>query len=660
MARTEHASIPAPDGIPLAATLFLPDDDTTAPWPAILEALPYRKDDITAHYRPEYARLADAGYVVCRLDVRGTGSSGGIATDEYPAVERTDLAAVIGWLASQAWSSGAVGMYGTSYSGFDSLQLAMERPSALKAIISIFASDDRYGDDVHYMGGVLKGLDVVDYPTYMVAMNALPPVPSVWGEGWREEWRRRVEQTEPWFFTWLEHQRHDDYWRSGSAQEDYGAIEAATMLVGGWADGYTNICLRSFPELTCPKRVLLGPWPHANVETCVPGPRVDLVPEMLRWWDRWLKGVDTGVEDEPPIVLFAQRSTEPDPLRREMRGAWRFEPTWPAERSRPAALALAGAAPGGVAHGDGPDTLEVRGDVGATAWISCAGTMPWGLSSDQRPDEALSLTYTWDALDHEVEVLGHPCLRVRVTSTTPVAFLSAKVCDVFPDGRSSLVVRGVLNLTQRDGRDAPAPLTPGEPVDVELDLEACSWTFEAGHRIRLVLAGADWPNTWSPPTPNTLTVDRASSSLELPVLDGPSPVTAVPILPPPRVPQTDPTANTDDGWSRWEVGWDAIERERRAIATYGGRGRPADGVPGTRDLYGGTVGASADDPGRAWALGESDLEVTYPEATCRSKVTLRLDSDADSYRVAIDLIVSEDGEQRWRRRWDRTFPRDLQ
>jgi putative CocE/NonD family hydrolase len=659
MVRTDYTSIAAPDGIPLAATLRFPDDAATAPWPAILEALPYRKDDVTAHYRPEYERLAEAGYVVCRLDVRGTGSSGGIATDEYPAVERTDLAAVIAWLAAQPWSSGAVGMYGTSYSGFNSLQVAMERPPALKAIISIFASDDRYGDDVHDMGGVLKALDVVDYPTYMVAMNALPPVPARWGDGWREEWRRRVEETEPWFFTWLEHQRHDDYWRFGSAQEDYGAIEAATMLVGGWADGYTNICLRSFPELTCPKRVLLGPWPHANVETCVPGPRIDLVPEMLRWWDRWLKGVDTGVEHEPPIALFAQRSTEPDPLRREVRGSWRFEPTWPAERLRPRRLALADASPGGDAHGERPDALEVRGDVGSTAWISCAGSMPWGLSSDQRPDEALSLTYTWDVLDDEVELLGHPRLRVRLTSEAPVAYLCAKVCDVFPDGRSSLVVRGVLNLTHRDGRDLPASLTPGEPVDVELELEACSWTFEAGHRIRLDLAGADWPNTWSPPTPNTLRLDRAASTLELPVLEGPSPADGAPALPPPRVPQTDPTADTEQGWSRWEVSWDAIERERRALATYGGMS-PAGDLPGMRDRYGGTVGVHADDPGRAWAEGESDLEVAYPEATCRSHARVRLDSDADTYRVAIELVVSEGGVERWRRRWDRAFPRDLQ
>jgi putative CocE/NonD family hydrolase len=659
MPETRHVRIEAPDGIGLAATLYLPSSDD-GPWPALLEALPYRKDDLTASYRPEYARLAEAGYVVCRVDVRGTGSSEGTATDEYPASERTDLLAVIDWLATQPWSSGAVGMFGTSYSGFNSLQLAMERPAALKAIVSIFASDDRYGDDVHYFGGAVKQLDVVDYPAYMVASNALPPVPEVFGEAWREEWERRVAETEPWLFTWLEHQRYDAYWRSGSLREDYGAIEAATMIVGGWADGYTNITLRSFPELRCPRRVLIGPWPHADVATCRPGPTIDIVPEMLRWWDRWLKGEDTGVDAEPPIVVYAQRSTRPDPIRPAVRGTWRFEPTWPPVRLTPSTLMLRDAEPGGLASGEGPDVLQVRGDVGATAWISCAGGMPWGQSGDQRPDEARSLTYTWEPLEQEREILGHPVLRTRIRSDVPVAYLSAKVCDVFPDGTSSLVVRGMVNLTQRTSRTDPEPLPAGAWVDVELLLEACAWTFDAGHRIRLDLAGADWPNAWAPPTAATLTIDRDATTLELPEPRGPAPVAVTPTLPASSSPQHDPLAVSDaDAW-RWEIVEDVVGRERRAVATYGGD-EPADGdVPAIRSRYGGTVGVSIDDPGLAWADGETDLEIAFPEATCRAWSRVRMDSDASTYRVAIELVVSEDGQERWRRSWERTFPRDLQ
>ena len=141
-----------------------------------------------------------------------------MATDEYPASEQADLCRVIGWLAEQPWSTGAVGMYGTSYSGFNSLQVAAERPPALKAIIAIYASDDRYTDDVHYTGGAVKLLDLVDYPLYMVALNALPPVPAIAGVDWRERWRERVERLEPWLLRWLEEQADGPYWRQGSVR----------------------------------------------------------------------------------------------------------------------------------------------------------------------------------------------------------------------------------------------------------------------------------------------------------------------------------------------------------------------------------------------------------------------------------------------------------
>jgi uncharacterized protein len=432
MSRREQVRIPISDGIELAATMFFPDAGD-GPWPALMEALPYRKDDVTASSVGHYATLADAGYVLCWLDIRGTGSSGGIATDEYTAAERNDLIEVIEWLATQPWSSGRVGMFGTSYGGFNSLQVALEAPPALQAIIPIFASDDRYADDVHYYGGALKQLDVVDYPTYMVAMNALPPVPSLWGEGWRDEWERRVERLEPWFLKWLSHQQRDAYWEYGSARERIEDIRAATMLVAGWADGYTNIALRSFPRMQAPTRLLIGPWSHGAPESCRPGPNIDFMAEMIRWFDRWLKDVPNGIDDEPPIVVYQQRSTAPDPLRDEVRGDWRFEPTWPPERLCPTPYALADAEPGGRARGDDDiDVLPVDPSVGETAWISCAGGLPWGQSADQRPDETRSLTYTWDPLPADLELFGHPVLRARVTSDRPTAYLSAKITDVFP------------------------------------------------------------------------------------------------------------------------------------------------------------------------------------------------------------------------------------
>ena len=233
----QDAWIPMADGVYLAVTLYLPDAGA-GPQPCILEALPYRKDDMTWGYRPEYERLRDEhGYAVARVDLRGTGSSGGRALDEYPEQEQHDLAEVLRWLASQPWCDGNIGMYGTSYSGFNSLQMACEQPPELKAVIAIYATDDRYTDDVHYMGGLLKWSDLLDYCHYMTALNALPPVPAVFGAGWRQEWHGRIADHEPWLLTWLRHQRRDRYWQHGSVRPGYERIRIPTMLVAGWADG---------------------------------------------------------------------------------------------------------------------------------------------------------------------------------------------------------------------------------------------------------------------------------------------------------------------------------------------------------------------------------------------------------------------------------------
>jgi uncharacterized protein len=427
--------IPMEDGVRLAASLWLPEGGRAAP--VVLEALPYRKDDATASYRPEYERLCGAhGYAVARVDLRGTGSSEGVATDEYPASEQDDLCQVIGWLADQPWSTGAVGMYGTSYSGFNSLQVAAERPPALKAVVAIYASDDRYTDDVHYTGGAVKLLDLVDYPLSMVALNALPPVPAIAGPDWRERWRERVERLEPWLLRWLEEQADGPYWRQGSVRPAYERIACPAMLVAGWADGYRNATFRVLERLQAPARLLFGPWSHMATDSSLPGPRIDLVPEMVRWWDRWLRGERNGVDEAPPVTVFVRHATRPAPDLDEHAGVWRDEPTWPPERATTLTLALKEATTGPAV-----DRLEVRPDVGSAAWISCAGHLPFGQPGDQRSDDAWSLTYDWE-LDRELEVLGHPRLAVRVGASAPVAFLSAKLCDVFPDGTSALVARG--------------------------------------------------------------------------------------------------------------------------------------------------------------------------------------------------------------------------
>ena len=643
-----HVWIPMPDGVRLAARLFLPE---SLPAPVVVEALPYRMDDLTSSYDEEYGRICEeGGFAVCRIDLRGTGSSQGIAVDEYPPQEQADLVEAIAWLAAQEWSTGRVGMYGSSWGGFNSLQVAMERPAALGAIVPIYASDDRYTDDVHYMGGVLKALDLVDWEIYMAACNVLPPTPAVYGEGWREEWLRRIEGTEPWLLRWLEEQVDGPYWRHGSLRPRYERIECPTMIVAGWADGYTNIALRGYEAMTCPRRVLIGPWSHMSPATSIPGPHIDLVPEIVRWFGRWLRDEPNGIDEEPPIVVFRRRSTRPAPDLTEMRGEWGTEPTWPAARGRELVLRPSG---------PGADAIEMTGDVGMAAWISIAGKPPWVLPDDQRDDDARSLKYEWDPLADELDLLGHPRLRLTVTSPHPVAFLSAKLCDVFEDGASALVSRGILNLAHRVGHDDARPLEPGIPMPVELELEATSWIFEPGQRVRLSLAGSDWPNTWPPPHGGELEVDRSTVELVLPTLAGPSP-TPPPTLPAPR--QTTVSADADDDGPAVVRYVERTDDETRVVTGYGST-YEAPFSARISEQYDGSVGVSTAEPGRAWAHAKTTYRIAWPEATVTTTAELDLRADAETYYLTIDVVAEEEGDDgigRIERRFERTIPRRLQ
>jgi uncharacterized protein len=635
--------IPMEDGIILAATLYLPAEDA-GPQPCILEALPYRKDDLTLSYESTYVRLRDEhGYAVCRLDLRGTGSSGGAATDEYPAQEQADLATVIGWLADQSWCSGAVGMYGTSYSGFNSLQMACEQPEALRAVIAIYASDDRYTDDVHYRGGGLRMIDLVDYCHYMTPMCALPPVPAVWGSGWREEWVRRTGSVEPWLFRWLEEQIDSDYWRHGSVRPSYDRIGCPVMIVAGWADGYRNNTFRTVEALRkhgIPHRLLVGPWPHASPSSAAPGPRIDLVPQMVAWWDRWLRGEDNGVDDgapgRPAVTAFVRTSTRPAPDLDLHQGFWTRE-DWPSPRVSPQRVEL-----------DERPPYVVRPDVGVDAWIDCAGHLPWGQSGDQRHDDVESLTWEWAAAGERI--MGQPRATLRVSVDKPVAFCSVKLCDVFPDGTSALVTRGSLNLTHRNGHSAPAALEPGLEYEIEVELDACAYAFDPGQRVRLSVAGADWPNTAAPPEPVTMTVH--GGHLELPLW------TDEPPYDPPSLPPGDDRSGEDPTGIIWRSDRDVLNRTTECVVDHGSSYPVAHG--GTaRERYRGRVGVNLRSFDQ-WAWADVEFELSWPEATVTTHASLDVRLDANDYDVIIALEAREGAQEVARRSWHRRFTRNLQ
>ncbi len=621
------------DGVRLAADLYLPATDTAVP--VLLEALPYRKDDLTSESHAEdYLRLrAEGGFAVCRLDVRGTGSSAGRATDEYPASELDDLADVIAWLAAQSWSNGRVGMFGYSYSGFNSLQVACERPAALGAICAIYATDDRYTDDVHYMGGALRAIDLVDYCHYMVPMNALPPVPALWGNAWRDEWLARIAEHEPWLLRWLHEQCDGPYWRHGSVRPVYARIECPTMIVAGWADGYRNNTFRTFEHLRCEKELLIGPWSHMAPSTSLPGPHIDLVPEMIAFFGKWLR--DDPTEPQPPIRVFVRHATRPAPDLNIHSGEWRYESDWPPQRLTPTVL-----------YDGRRRSLATRPDTGTAAWISCAGGLPWGQPLDQRDDDSWSLTTDWP-LSSPMEVMGHVIVTATVVSDQPIAYLSVKLNDVWPDGTSALVTRGLLNLTHRV--EPPAPLVPGEPSEIEVEMEATSWLFPAGHSIRLSVAGTDWPNTWIPPLPVTLTVESLQMQL--------------PVLPPggegqPKFAAIDAPVRDDVGDISWSTGHDVLRRVTHVATRYGGTYDVRHGGRMT-DHYEGLATVSTADPAQATAGGTVRFAIEWPGVSVAVESRLQVRSTTDAYCVDIELDALESGTIIAERRWSERFPRQL-
>jgi predicted acyl esterase len=629
------------DRAELAATLYLPDE-ATGPQPCLLEALPYRKDDLTS-YSSSYTRLRDDhGYAVCRLDLRGTGSSGGDATDEYPEVEQRDLATVIGWLAAQPWCDGGVGMWGTSYSGFNALQMACERPPALKAVCAIYASDDRWTDDVHWRGGALRLVDLVDYCHYMTPLPMLPPVPAVWGEGWREEWRRRLATVEPWVLTWLRQHRDGPYWRHGSVRDasgdgvgGYDRIGCPVMLVAGWADGYRNNSFRTVEALRragVPHRLLAGPWVHADPATAYPGPRIDLTVEMVAWWDRWLRGRQTEPHRDR-VDLFVRSSTRPEPDLDEHPGRW-VSDVWPSPATSWHRLDL-----------PGPRTLDVAPDVGTAAWIDCAGHLPWGLSGDQREDDARSLTWEWPA--RQEVVVGQPRVRLRVSADAPAASLSVKLCDVFPDGTSALVARGSLDLAFRDDVHGPAaPLVPREAYDVDVVLDACAYELSVGQRLRLSVAGADWPNTVAPPAPVTLTVH--GGTLDLPLWAGPG-------QPPPTFAPGAVRSGEDASDVSWTVTRDVLGRTTSCAVRHGADyDTPYDGSAAER--YAGEVAVDR----RTFAQharAECGYRLSWPGVEVRVASTMRVDVTAAGYDVAIDVDAHDGEDLVSHREWREHLPR---
>jgi uncharacterized protein len=653
-----HVHIPMSDGGYLSAHMVMPEGP--GPFPAVFDYYPYRKDDVSAGNMRFHHYLAQRGFAALKVDVRGTGGSTGTALDEYSLQEHLDGVEAIAWMAAQPWCNGKVGMFGTSYGGFNSLQVAMHRPPALKAICPMYFTDNRYTDDCHYKGGAMQMLyDIGTYGLGMVVMNALPPYPEGAGEGWAAIWEEHL-QNEPWILKWVENQTYNDYWRHGSLCEDYGAIECAAYLFGGWRDGYTNCNLRVFEHLRGPKKVLIGPWLHVVPDVGLPGPRVDHLHEMARFYEYWLKGIDNGVMAEPPVTIYVQKFDPPQAERPLTSGFWRHEAAWPLERGGEQAFYLSGEGKLGATPPAAEQTLSYSYNptVGTTFGMFSAGS-PLVLPMDQRLEDAYTLNWTSAPLTDAIEILGHPQVEISVSATTDIATLTVRLVDVAPDGTAALVTKGILNLTHRESHEAPSPLTPGEIYNVTIPLDATSWLFEPGHAIRFSVAGADFPNSWPSPNAYTGTIHCGGSQpsrLLLPVVGPQEPALAQPQLQPPT--SFEPLVQSNAEKATWRVTRDHIYQTAEVRMRTAGRTRLNEQmeIAQERDV---TCQVSEQNPAQASVRGLGRTTLYWPDRVIETRARGQIESTTTVFNVTIQLDITMDGVPHFNRRWVCTFPRHL-
>ena len=515
----ENGWIELSDGIRLAARYWLPANADEIPVPAILEYIPYCKRDGTAP-RDEamHPYFAGHGYAAVRVDMRGSGESEGTLLGEYLQQELDDAVEVIAWLARQRWCTGKVGMMGKSWGGFNSLQVAALRPPELAAIITVCSTDDRYADDVHYMGGCLLAANFT-WAHSMFGRQGRPPDPALVGDSWHGMWLERLEAVEPWVIEWLRHQRRDAFWKHGSVCESYGDIEVPVYAIGGWADSYSNAIPRLLAGLSAPAKGLVGPWGHQYPHQGHPLPAVGFLQDALRWWDHWLKGIDTGIMEEPRYRVWMQEFVDPVAFIPERPGRWVAEDSWPSARISESRLAL------------NADGLAEAAEKGSHLIVSSPQSTGWTVQNwihggsdgapdepiDQRLDDANSLTFDSKPLDNSLEILGAPSVSFEFQSETPNAFVCVRLCEVRPDGTSQRVTYGAFNLTHLEDHECTRGLNPNRTYRANVQLNDIAHRFAPGNRIRVACSTAYWPILWPSPEAAALAIKAGTGSLWLPV-----------------------------------------------------------------------------------------------------------------------------------------------
>ena len=658
--KASYLRVPMRDGVELAVKVIRPDVDEK--FPAIMIYYPYRflkKAPLDYETEPwplqPMLYLAGQGYAIVQYDTRGTGSSAGFTRDMYSAEEQLDGYDMVEWTAAQPWCSGNVGMMGISYGGVVQWHVAKQRPPHLKAIIVRSGNDDNYTEFV-YPGGVLRPFMMFGYAAQMTAQNFAPPDPDLVGAKWSEVWEERLQNNRPWGVGYIKHMLDGPYWRAQSLAPEYDRVDCAVFVMGGWSDWYSTSLLRAFSNVQVPKRALIGPWGHwwPEIDRTVPGPRIDGRREYQKWFDYWLKGIDNGVVDEPPVTLFKRTYGKPSAqMQLEEPGFWQAEMDWPVPRTRHTPMYFH---PGGELRSEPyreghseKDTYAFNPAVGITSGIHAGGDInPWGMPIDQRLDEAYSLTYTSSPLTENVEVTGIPRAVLHVSSTAEVAYFRVKLTDLAPDGTSRLVRYGGLNATHRKSHSNPEALEAGKIYALEFNLKAMSYVFGKDHRIRVAITSADLQNAWPTPLQALNSVHHAAeypSHIVLPLIPAQDPKLPEPDLKP--LPSADPGILTKP--DEYSVTHDLVNNSTTLRLVR---------IRGAMDQRS-SFTVFSDNPARAFVKANVIYTVDQVDSKIQIETSELTSSDETAFTHLVDVEIRVDGKRHFNKSWSVTVPRAL-
>ena len=659
-ARIEEVRIPMKDGVKLAADIWRPEEGS-GPFPVLLEYLPYRKTEARGGSSRLYSYFVRHGFVVARVDIRGTGNSEGVLIPyEYSEIEQRDGEEVIAWLAAQPFSNGNVGMFGISWGGFNSIHMAMRRPPALKAIIAVDATDDLYQDDVHFMDGIIH---VDSWEMSQDLANAVPGAPDyVFDERYFAD---RFDQP-PWMLTYKAQQRDGPFWDRTALNKRYESIAIPVFMIGGWYDGYRDSIPRMLEHLKAPTKAIVGAWDHTYPDEPYPKPGFDWRHEAVRWFDQWLKGKDTGIMKEPRLAVYVRNWHPPGPYLEEAPGRWRYEDGWPIARIRNRVLHPR--SDRSLADAPGVEAVDRLRYVPTTGVEAGGPVMWWGdVAPDQRPTDAFSLVYDTPPLDEDVEILGLPKAMLKVEADAPHIDWFARLNDVAPDGTVTQVAGAGMNGAHRISARDPKAIVPGEPFPLQIEMHFTSWVFPKGHRIRLAVSNAQWPMLWPTPYPATTSLYLGSdgSRLLLPVVPpdstkGPAP-SYLPI-PPKEAPLPGYEAIAMETPSAYGEISSVDRNPRTGKATVVATNNSAHRFPWGEERNTEKITHEAEDgkPEKASVRGEYSTEVKLPGRVLRWESVVVFSSDRQNFHYSGTRKIFENGKLVREKNWEKNFPRDFQ